>query len=383
MRYLLFSALCFLLLNLQAQSTLIYLENPSFEEQPRAGLEPSGWRDCGQSGESPPDIQPYGGFGVTRPAAEGSTYLGLVVRDNKTWEGISQKLSRPLTQGKCQRMSVQLARSERYESATKRDQFRTTNFNKASVLRVWGGRSACDRRQLLYESPVIEHTEWRSYEFRFTPDAAHTFIIIEAYYKTPTLFHYNGNLLVDALSAIALCEEAPIAAKPEPNINKPNPPTPPKPPVTDTPNKPKPNPEPPKTKPNPEPPKENFDPSLKANELKIGQSFRLDKLYFQSDSSSISTEAERTLADLIVFLKNNPSVGIEIGGHTNGLPSHEYCDRLSDARAKNVADYLRRNGIARERISHKGYGKRKPIADNETLEGRAKNQRVEITITQL
>ena len=80
------------------------------------------------------------------------------------------------------------------------------------------------------------------------------------------------------------------------------------------------------------------------------------------------------------FLKINPKIYIEIGGHTNSQPSHEFCDRLSTNRAKAVRDYILSKGIDEERISYKGYGKRQPIAPNSTKEGRLLNQRVEIKI---
>jgi len=79
----------------------------------------------------------------------------------------------------------------------------------------------------------------------------------------------------------------------------------------------------------------------------------------------------------------NPSVSIEIGGHTNNIPVEEYCDKLSSARAENVAKFLVSGGINQDRIQHKGYGKRKPIASNESVAGRNRNQRVEIKILQI
>lgn len=81
-----------------------------------------------------------------------------------------------------------------------------------------------------------------------------------------------------------------------------------------------------------------------------------------------------------MFLSENTNVIIEIGGHTNGVPPDDYCNWLSSARAKNVADYLYKRGIPTFRIKHRGYGKTRPIASNNTLEGRRKNQRVEIKI---
>jgi outer membrane protein OmpA-like peptidoglycan-associated protein len=76
----------------------------------------------------------------------------------------------------------------------------------------------------------------------------------------------------------------------------------------------------------------------------------------------------------------NKNVVIEVGGHTNNVPAAEYCDRLSTARAKSVAEYLYGKGIDQDRITYKGYGKNKPIASNDSVKGRKKNQRVEIKI---
>lgn len=62
------------------------------------------------------------------------------------------------------------------------------------------------------------------------------------------------------------------------------------------------------------------------------------------------------------------------------MPSDAYCQRLSTARAKEVAEYLIKKGIQRDRVKYKGYGKSQPIASDKTATGRKKNQRVEIKI---
>lgn len=118
-------------------------------------------------------------------------------------------------------------------------------------------------------------------------------------------------------------------------------------------------------------------------QLKVGQTLRIEQLYFEADSSVMTQESFAAIDEIHEFLEKNPDVAIEIGGHTNGLPPHEYCDRLSTARAKNIADYLFEKGIARNRISYKGYGKRNPIASNDTKQGRERNQRVEIKIVSI
>jgi outer membrane protein OmpA-like peptidoglycan-associated protein len=124
-------------------------------------------------------------------------------------------------------------------------------------------------------------------------------------------------------------------------------------------------------------------PELTAENLEKGEAVRMEQLQFQADSSAIDPSSVPTLEELYAFLYDNPTIVVEIGGHTNGLPEHDYCDRLSAARAKAVADYIVDKGIDAKRIVFKGYGKRQPIATNMTPEGRKRNQRVEVRIVKL
>lgn len=121
-------------------------------------------------------------------------------------------------------------------------------------------------------------------------------------------------------------------------------------------------------------------PELSANNLRSGVTIKLEKIYFQPDSTRMEETSRPTLDELFEFLQENTGIVIEVGGHTNGIPSHEFCDKLSTERAKNVAQYLVEKGLPANRITYKGYGKRNPVANNATPEGRAKNQRVEIKI---
>ncbi|MEM0932319.1 MAG: hypothetical protein AAGJ12_07625, partial [Bacteroidota bacterium] len=99
--------------------TSVMINNPSFEDLPRNGSPPRGWYDCGFAAESPVDIHPigYGGdFGVKTKAYEGLTYMGMIVRDNDTWESVGQRLNKPLQKGMKYTLNVALARSPLYES---------------------------------------------------------------------------------------------------------------------------------------------------------------------------------------------------------------------------------------------------------------------------
>ncbi|MFN7014845.1 MAG: OmpA family protein, partial [Bacteroidia bacterium] len=76
----------------------------------------------------------------------------------------------------------------------------------------------------------------------------------------------------------------------------------------------------------------------------------------------------------------NSTIKIEISGHTDNVSSDEFNLRLSENRAKAVVEFLVQNGIAKERLTYKGYGKSQPIATNDTEEGRQENRRVEFKI---
>jgi outer membrane protein OmpA-like peptidoglycan-associated protein len=124
-------------------------------------------------------------------------------------------------------------------------------------------------------------------------------------------------------------------------------------------------------------------PELQIATVTVGQKLEINNIYYEADSTDITNESFESLDEIYEFLSDNEDVKIEIGGHTNSLPPDEYCDRVSTARSKSVADYLYGKGIEESRITYVGYGKRNPIASNETKEGRRRNQRVEVKIISL
>jgi len=129
--------------------------------------------------------------------------------------------------------------------------------------------------------------------------------------------------------------------------------------------------------------KEKLIPELVVKRLVVGQTLRMNQLFFEADSTIIKQESYIVLEEVLEFLQDNPKVQIEIGGHTNNIPKDEYCDQLSTSRAKNVAEYMHRRGVPKDQVSFKGYGKRNPVASNMTDAGRKRNQRVEIKILSL
>ncbi|MFN0216463.1 MAG: OmpA family protein [Saprospiraceae bacterium] len=111
-----------------------------------------------------------------------------------------------------------------------------------------------------------------------------------------------------------------------------------------------------------------------------GQTIPMRLLTFATDSASIRPAVYTYLDELYEFLTENPTVTIEVGGHTNNQPNDDFADYLSTERAKAVANYLIGKGIDAARVAYKGYGKRQPLVPNTTPEGRKTNQRVEIKI---
>jgi len=111
----------------------------------------------------------------------------------------------------------------------------------------------------------------------------------------------------------------------------------------------------------------------------VGTVVVLKNIFFDFDRSDLKPESFEEMDRLVSYLEHN-NVNIEIGGHTDDQGSDEYNDRLSQERAKAVYDYLVQHGIDSSRLSYRGYGKRQPIADNTSEEGRAANRRTEFKI---
>ncbi len=115
-------------------------------------------------------------------------------------------------------------------------------------------------------------------------------------------------------------------------------------------------------------------------QIKSGEKVILKNIFFDTNKYNLKTESQTELNKLILFLNSNPEVKIEIGGHTDNVGNEEDNLLLSENRAKAVFDFLISKGIAESRLSYKGYGELKPIADNNTAEGKARNRRTEFMI---
>lgn len=99
---------------------------------------------------------------------------------------------------------------------------------------------------------------------------------------------------------------------------------------------------------------------------------------FETGKSAIKTESQPIIDQIYEMLKQNPDLKISIEGHTDNVGTTQSNQTLSDARAKSVMNALISKGIIASRLKSKGWGMTKPVADNSTEEGKAKNRRVEI-----
>ncbi|MBV9300634.1 MAG: OmpA family protein [Acidobacteriaceae bacterium] len=101
-------------------------------------------------------------------------------------------------------------------------------------------------------------------------------------------------------------------------------------------------------------------------------------IHFATGQSSIPTGSERVMSEVATQLKANPDWTWEVDGYTDNVGDKSANKKLSEDRAKSVADWLVDHGVDRSRLSVKGFGESNPVADNSTPQGRARNRRVEL-----
>jgi outer membrane protein OmpA-like peptidoglycan-associated protein len=119
---------------------------------------------------------------------------------------------------------------------------------------------------------------------------------------------------------------------------------------------------------------------LYLNPIEKGEIIRLNNIFFASGRYELLVESYAELDKLLQVLKSNSKMKIEISGHTDAVGGDADNMTLSNNRANAVMNYLVGKGIAKDRLSAKGYGETKFIASNDTQEGKQLNRRVEFVI---
>jgi outer membrane protein OmpA-like peptidoglycan-associated protein/tetratricopeptide (TPR) repeat protein len=114
--------------------------------------------------------------------------------------------------------------------------------------------------------------------------------------------------------------------------------------------------------------------------IEKGAKVVLNNIFFETGKATLSPQSHVELEKASTLLKTNPSMIIEVGGHTDNVGDDESNMRLSHERAKSVREYLVKAGVDTNRIQAKGYGELNPIASNDNDEGRKANRRTEFII---
>jgi OOP family OmpA-OmpF porin len=120
--------------------------------------------------------------------------------------------------------------------------------------------------------------------------------------------------------------------------------------------------------------------NFKLQPIEVGATVNLKSVLFQQSTANLLPESTDELNMVAEFMTSNPKVVIELGGHTDNRGVHSHNIKLSKQRVNKVKEYLIKRGIEEKRISGKGYGGTRPIADNDAEDSRKLNRRVEFTI---
>ena len=119
---------------------------------------------------------------------------------------------------------------------------------------------------------------------------------------------------------------------------------------------------------------------LNSKDAVLGKGYRFDEVYFDTASATLKPESMKQLEQLAVVLKAFPAVAISVEGHTDSTGDAATNKTLSAERAVAVEQALERMGIDDVRVTSVGYGPGKPVASNDTEDGRAQNRRVEVVV---
>lgn len=128
-------------------------------------------------------------------------------------------------------------------------------------------------------------------------------------------------------------------------------------------------------------PDSTYEKNIALQPIEVNASVILKNIFFDVNKYDLKPESQVELDKLVQLLTDNPTLKVEISGHTDNTGTTADNLVLSNNRAKSVVNYLITKGIVSNRLTYKGYGESQPIADNKTDEGRAQNRRTEMKVT--
>jgi outer membrane protein OmpA-like peptidoglycan-associated protein len=114
--------------------------------------------------------------------------------------------------------------------------------------------------------------------------------------------------------------------------------------------------------------------------VEVGATVILENIFFETAKATLKQESFTQLEQVLKFMQSNPTIRMEISGHTDNTGSLKVNTKLSQSRAESVVEWLVERGIDASRLDAMGYAFNKPVASNDTAEGRSQNRRVEFKI---
>ena len=290
-------------------------------------------------------------------AHSGEAYCGIYCSRDQYREYIQTRLKSPLVAGKRYRVSFWVSLSEKSPHAATtlgalitRERLEDSTFGilkKREIVEF--GEHETQSIAVLYEpqvvnsleNPLLDTEEWMEVSGEFTAEGGEEYLTLGNFLpfnKSRVVVSHDGNTplhgayyYIDDVSVVCIDRE------PLPSI-----------------------------------------PPVEVPE--VGEVVLMKNIYFAVDKSEVLQQSYNELVKLKELLERNPTMTIELRGHTDNQGTIEHNQRLSENRAKAVAEHLMDMGIDKKRLSWKGFGKSEPVADNNSTEGRQKNRRVEYKV---
>lgn len=126
--------------------------------------------------------------------------------------------------------------------------------------------------------------------------------------------------------------------------------------------------------------------NFQSKSFKVGEVYTAKNIYFAYNSDSLIHQSNKELDSLVYFLKNNPTLNIEVGVHSDTRGSDKYSKLLTSIRAKAIVKYLVKKGIKQDSLKYKGYESTQPLITKNKAISEAdhqKNRRIEFKIIQI
>jgi outer membrane protein OmpA-like peptidoglycan-associated protein len=127
-------------------------------------------------------------------------------------------------------------------------------------------------------------------------------------------------------------------------------------------------------------PDSTYEKNVPLQPIEVNASIVLRNIFFDVNKFELKAESQAELDKVVQLLNDNPTLKIQIEGHTDNAGTVTDNQKLSENRARAVVNYLLAKGITANRLTAKGFGASKPVAENRTEEGRAQNRRTELKV---